>query len=255
MMENQKFDKCKLKNSIFGKCGGYSSKNTKLVSVDILTDYINVAGFTINEKNIIENRTGFIFQCSDFICPKHRYKLGKFWTPSKKCCNPGHVEIDSKKKKTMSSGLRVITKSKFIELSSKYGVNTIPYGALICTKCRLTECPIEVTNCELSENEFHDAEVNSLLNDEQVSELRKNLSIVKEIVGCSDTQHVLRSKLIDYSSISVLSSLKKDFNTFTNDRKDLYIKAIGPGQEADIEIFLFTEKNSHKDDEMFYSCF
>lgn len=257
-MENEIFELCKLKNSSFGKCGVYSNNKNGLVPVKDLTDFVTLSSQQkVLERKLIENRINQCLGDDDLLCSKHRFYFGSAWKPNNKCYHPRHNEPKLKKRKC---SLRSISKKMFDQIIENFGENSIPIGALICTSCRFAffktaddnDNQTDKTNTmeDHDDKDYSPTEVSVINSYTEDINAKIQLSRVKAIVSCSDVQHVLRQPIYSYSSTSVLSNVKKDFESYMNACKDLYLQAICPGQEGALANFLMPQNTINDHDEI-----
>ena len=103
----------------------------------------------LEEKTLIENRTGKELNKSDYICAYHRYFLGVYYKPLKKCIHPNHVNISNKK----TSSNRTATLTQINHLTNKFPDTKFIIGGQLCmTHIKQLNIDIQVLNQEDREN-------------------------------------------------------------------------------------------------------
>ena len=96
------YDSCCIKSK--GSCGAFTKLRQPVVSYSVkdlklsVEDHIkslnlhtsNIPPTFFNERTLIENQIGSLFNYDGVICAKYQYLLGIYWKSSSTCQHPNH---------------------------------------------------------------------------------------------------------------------------------------------------------------------
>ena len=189
----------------------------------------------ISERELIESRCDTKLKEGSYICSYHRYSLGTYWEPSKKCSHPDHIHG------TKTAIQPVSRPATFIQ----YQFMKDKYEKIFQIGCRLCMTYIKLINRNMKDDEDQKALNDSIVSDfseefhpesisvEDVEESEKTQSALCAALDMSPTWQVKR-KYVNELSDNSLRILKTKYRKAKCALKECFAKSVPPGQSTEL---------------------
>lgn len=215
---------CKLNST---SCGTFVNfeKLVKLKELqDNVSDILN-ADIPITEHELICMRTSTYLDPEDVICPKHRFRLGKFYQPSVNCKYISH-KINSKEK-----GMKVSWKVyNFVKSEDPSFI----LGSLICKTCQLKINKMITDTSDEDESDTDVYQPDLVIDKLDKSKKRAQLDSLTNLLGVKRVRFQINSNIEDMSnsSLNYFRGIHKQLQT---NLTDTFCRLVAPEQDVQMK--------------------